>query len=85
MLSMCRCNLHHANIEALCSGILTCSSPQHLLTPLSNAEELKRIPSRTMSTTIHFSLISEPHLLDVIDDEWMEDTLADDGYCSTLV
>jgi hypothetical protein len=32
-----------------------------------------------MSTTIHFSLISEPHLLDIIDDEWMQDTLADDG------
>ncbi|KAK9909297.1 hypothetical protein WJX75_000125 [Coccomyxa subellipsoidea] len=31
-----------------------------------------------MSTTIHFSLISEPHLLDIIDDEWMQDTLADD-------
>ncbi|BDA42083.1 hypothetical protein COCOBI_02-8840 [Coccomyxa sp. Obi] len=31
-----------------------------------------------MSITIHFSLISQPELLDVIDDEWMQDTLADD-------
>ena len=32
-----------------------------------------------MSTTIHFSVISQPELLDVVDDEWMQDTLADDG------
>lgn len=31
-----------------------------------------------MSKTLHPSLTSEPHLLDVIDDEWMQDVLADD-------
>ena len=32
-----------------------------------------------MSTTIHFSLISNPQLLDVIDEQWMQDKLEDDG------
>jgi len=32
-----------------------------------------------MSTTIHFSLISNPQLLDVVDEEWMQDKLEDDG------
>ncbi|KAK9820052.1 hypothetical protein WJX72_005537 [[Myrmecia] bisecta] len=31
-----------------------------------------------MATTIHFSQISKPQLLDVLDDEWMQDTLPDD-------
>ena len=32
-----------------------------------------------MSSTIHFSLISNPQLLDVVDEEWMQDKLEDDG------
>ncbi|CAK0748189.1 hypothetical protein CVIRNUC_001820 [Coccomyxa viridis] len=31
-----------------------------------------------MSSTIHFSLISNPQLLDVVDEEWMQDKLEDD-------
>ena len=32
-----------------------------------------------MSTTIHFSLVSNPQLLDVVDEQWMQDKLEDDG------
>ena len=32
-----------------------------------------------MSSTIHFSLVSNPQLLDVVDEEWMQDKLEDDG------
>ena len=32
-----------------------------------------------MSSSIHFSLISNPQLLDVVDEEWMQDKLDDDG------
>lgn len=32
-----------------------------------------------MSSTVHFSLISNPQLLDVVDEEWMQDSLEDDG------
>ncbi|CAL5218995.1 g750 [Coccomyxa viridis] len=31
-----------------------------------------------MSTTIPFSLVSNPQLLDVVDDQWMQDKLEDD-------
>jgi hypothetical protein len=32
-----------------------------------------------MSKTIHYSLKSEPHLLDLVDDEWRRDKLPDDS------
>ena len=32
-----------------------------------------------MSKTIHYSLISEPHLLDLVDEEWRKDKLPDDS------
>lgn len=32
-----------------------------------------------MASTIHFSLIRDPGLLDVVDDRWREDTLPNDG------
>ena len=32
-----------------------------------------------MSTTVHFSLVSNPQLLDVVDEQWMQDKLEDDG------
>lgn len=32
-----------------------------------------------MSKTIDAFLITRPHLVDVVDDEWMRDTLPDDG------
>ena len=37
----------------------------------------------TMSKTLQSSLITEPHLLDVVDDEWMQDVLAND--CEALL
>lgn len=32
-----------------------------------------------MASTIAHNLITEPHLLDIVDDEWARDTLPDDG------
>jgi len=32
-----------------------------------------------MSATLHYSLVREPELLDVLDEEWLKDTLPDDG------
>ncbi len=32
-----------------------------------------------MSVFVHYTQISEPELLDVVDDEWMKDRLPDDG------
>jgi hypothetical protein len=34
-----------------------------------------------MASTIHYSAITEPHLLDVVDEAWMRDTLPDDRKC----
>lgn len=33
----------------------------------------------TMAANIHFSLVSHPQLLDIVDDEWARDTLPDDN------
>lgn len=42
-----------------------------------------------MSKTLQSSLITEPHLLDVVDDEWMQDVLANDceqsSFCLTMM
>lgn len=35
----------------------------------------------TMASTIDCSLIREPQLLDLIDEEWARDKLPDDGGC----
>ena len=35
--------------------------------------------ARPMAQSIHYSLVTEPRLLDVVDDEWRRDTLPDDG------
>jgi hypothetical protein len=32
-----------------------------------------------MSAYVHHTLISQPELLDVVDDEWAQDRLPDDG------
>ena len=32
-----------------------------------------------MSTTLHYSLVGEPELLDILDEDWLRDTLPDDG------
>jgi hypothetical protein len=32
-----------------------------------------------MASTLHPSLVREPELLDIVDDEWAADTLSDDG------
>jgi hypothetical protein len=31
------------------------------------------------STTVHFSQITEPELLDIVDDAWLQDKLPDDS------
>ena len=41
--------------------------------------EADSLLSTRMASTISHNLISEPHLIDVIDDEWARDTLPDDG------
>ena len=38
-----------------------------------------------MSTTIPFSLVSNPQLLDVVDEQWMQDKLEDDGRLDTSI
>lgn len=40
--------------------------------------------SKTGAQQRHF-LISKPHLLDVVDEDWMKDTLPDDGGCVALI
>ena len=34
-----------------------------------------------MSSTIHYSAITDPHLLDIVDEAWMRDKLPDDREC----
>jgi len=37
-----------------------------------------------MSNTVHFTQITEPELLDVVDDAWLQDKLPDDSECRML-
>ena len=37
-----------------------------------------------MSATLHYSLVGEPELLDVIDEDWLRDTLPNDGVLGLL-
>ncbi len=37
-----------------------------------------------MSATLHYSLVGEPELLDVIDEDWLRDTLPNDGVLAAL-
>jgi len=32
-----------------------------------------------MSQTVHYADISEPTLVDIVDEEWLKDKLSDDG------
>ena len=34
-----------------------------------------------MSNTAHYTQITEPELLDVVDDAWLQDKLPDDSEC----
>lgn len=38
-----------------------------------------------MSSTLHFALVREPHLLDIVDEEWARDSLSDDGEQARLM
>jgi hypothetical protein len=35
-----------------------------------------------MSSTLHFSLLRDPKLLDLIDEEWEKEVLPEDGECA---
>ena len=59
----------HASCSSFCATVRLCSRSVLQACRL----ELE------MSKTMHSSLTSEPHLLDVVDDEWMQDVLANDG------
>ncbi len=38
-----------------------------------------RTGNSRMSISLHYAEISEPHLLDVVDDEWARDKMPNDG------
>ena len=44
-----------------------------------NKTQIKPHLRKIMSITVHYAQIKEPDLLDIVDDEWQQDTLPADG------
>ena len=79
-------NADRLSALALLQGVLRASSVigESTLSALTSNSKDADAPLLTedylkMSTTIPFSLVSNPQLLDVVDEQWMQDKLEDDG------
>jgi hypothetical protein len=59
----------------LVSSTLLITTPHSVTTPYSVHATI----SSSMSHTVHYSQISEPHLLDIVDEAWRMDKLPDDS------